>query len=120
MMTKDPHQNLIDELDLLLETERDALMGGRLEALPELLQAKENLIDRLNALDGLDGDDLGALRGKAQRNQALLDGALRGIRSVANRFSTLRKIRRTLETYDRQGRKSALVRQHDNRLEKRA
>ncbi|MBR9762720.1 MAG: flagellar protein FlgN, partial [Rhodobacteraceae bacterium] len=32
----------------------------------------------------------------------------------------LRKIRRTLETYDSQGRKSALVRQHDNKLEKRA
>lgn len=119
-MTKDPHQDLIDSLDVLLEREREALMAGRLEALTDLLDQKERLIDRLNGLEGLDAVDLQPLRGKAQRNQALLDGALRGIRTVANRFSTLRKIRRTLETYDSQGRKSALVRQHDNKLEKRA
>ncbi|MBR9821115.1 MAG: flagellar protein FlgN [Rhodobacteraceae bacterium] len=119
-MTKDPHQDLIDSLDVLLEREREALMAGRLDALSELLDQKERLIDRLNGLEGLDAADLQPLRGKAQRNQALLDGALRGIRTVANRFSTLRKIRRTLETYDSQGRKSALVRQHDNKLEKRA
>lgn len=119
-MTNDPHQQLIDELDLLLEKERDALMTGQLEMLPELLEQKEGLIDRLNGLDGLEAAELQPLRGKAQRNQALLDGALRGIRTVANRFSTLRKIRRTLETYDSQGRKSALVSQHDNKLEKRA
>ncbi|PJE27416.1 hypothetical protein SAMN06297129_0653 [Pseudooceanicola antarcticus] len=119
-MTKDPHQKLIDELDLLLEKERDALLAGQLQTLPELLEQKEGLIDRLNGLEGLETAELQPLRGKAQRNQALLDGALRGIRTVANRFSTLRKIRRTLETYDSQGRKSALVRQHDNKLEKRA
>lgn len=119
-MTKDPHQELIDALDLLLEQERDALMAGQLEALAPLLAQKEALIDRLTALDGLEEAALRPLRGKAARNQVLLDGALRGIRTVANRFSTLRKIRRTLETYDSQGRKSALVQQHDNRLEKRA
>ncbi|WP_010141274.1 flagellar protein FlgN [Oceanicola sp. S124] len=119
-MTNDPHQKLIDELDVLLESEREALMTGQLDKLTDLLERKEALIDRLNGLEGLEAADLQPLRGKAQRNQALLDGALRGIRTVANRFSTLRKIRRTLETYDSQGRKSALVSQHDNKLEKRA
>ncbi|MGI3164044.1 flagellar biosynthesis protein FlgN [Pseudooceanicola sp. 200-1SW] len=119
-MTQDPHQGLIDELDALLDQERAVLTEGRLEALPALLGAKEALIDRLNALDDMAPDRLHPLRGKAERNQALLDGALRGIRTVANRFSTLRKIRSTLETYDSSGRKSALLQQHDNKLEKRA
>ncbi len=119
-MTHDPHQALIDQLDALLDQERAVLTAGRLEALPGLLEAKETLIDQLNALNDMTPERLQPLRGKAQRNQALLDGALRGIRTVANRFSTLRKIRNTLETYDRTGRKSALLQQHDNKLEKRA
>ncbi|QOL81897.1 flagellar export chaperone FlgN [Pseudooceanicola spongiae] len=119
-MTKDPQQTLIEELDKLLEREREALVGGRLDALPELLELKERLIDSLNEMEGIEAHQLQPLRGKVLRNQALLDGALRGIRSVANRFSTLRKIRRTLETYDDKGRKTALVQQHDNKLEKRA
>ncbi|MBR9762719.1 MAG: flagellar protein FlgN, partial [Rhodobacteraceae bacterium] len=53
-MTKDPHQDLIDSLDVLLEREREALMAGRLDALSELLDQKERLIDRLNGLEGLD------------------------------------------------------------------
>ncbi|QPM91299.1 hypothetical protein [Pseudooceanicola algae] len=119
-MIPDPHQPLIDELDVLLEKERDALVHGKLDILPDLLEQKEGLIDALNEIDGLEALQLQPLRGKVLRNQALLDGALRGIRTVANRFSTLRKIRRTLETYDDQGRKSALVAKHDNKLEKRA
>ena len=119
-MTPDPHQTLIDQLDILLEKERETLVNGELDSLPQLLEEKEGLIDALNAIDGLDALQLQPLRGKVLRNQALLDGALRGIRSVANRFSTLRKIRRTLETYDDQGRKNALVRARDNKLEKRA
>ncbi|NIZ09740.1 flagellar export chaperone FlgN [Pseudooceanicola sp. HF7] len=119
-MTEDPHQRLIDDLDVLLEQEREALIKGQLDTLPDLLERKETLIDALNEIDGLEALQLQPLRGKVLRNQALLDGALRGIRSVANRFSTLRKIRRTLETYDDQGRKNALVQKRDNKLEKRA
>lgn len=119
-MTQDLHQGLIDDLDLLLEKERDLLIKGKLDALPGLLEQKEALISALGQLDGLEADFLQPLRGKVMRNQALLDGALRGIRTVANRFSALRRIRRTLETYDDQGRKSSLRQSHDNKLEKRA
>ncbi|MBT9385847.1 flagellar protein FlgN [Pseudooceanicola sp. CBS1P-1] len=119
-MTIDPQHALIEALDSLLEQEREALVDGRLSALPEILERKEQLIDSLNEMTGLASVDLQPLRGKVMRNQALLDGALKGIRSVANRFSTLRRMRRTLETYDDQGRKSSLVRARDNTLEKRA
>ncbi|KAA2315563.1 hypothetical protein DL237_02645 [Pseudooceanicola sediminis] len=119
-MTQDPQQTLIEELDKLLEQEREALVSGKLDSLPALLELKEGLIDSLNEMDGIEAHHLQPLKGKVMRNQALLDGALRGIRTVANRFSTLRKIRRTLETYDDKGRKSALVQQHENKLEKRA
>lgn len=115
----DETTRVFDALDTLLERERIALLEGRLDALAELLAEKEQLIDALAAIP-LDRDGLIALRGKAERNQNLMDSALRGIRSVATRLGTLRRLRRSLETYDQAGRRRTIVTQGGSQVEKRA
>jgi hypothetical protein len=78
------------------------------------------LIDALSESGEHDVATVSALQAKLERNQVLFDQALAGIRNVASRLSALRRLRKTLETYDEHGRKSALVTSEDNKLEKRA
>jgi hypothetical protein len=111
---------LLADLDDILERERAALLTGDLEGLSRILREKERVIDALN--QGLQGDlgSLDALKTKVNRNQALLDRAVEGIRVVADRVSALRRVRETLETYDQSGRKTTLESLHKGRVEKRA
>lgn len=120
-MTHDIRQNgLFEALDDLLERERLALLSGDLSAISDLIDEKESLLDQIATLDAAGKDGLEGLQGKAIRNQALLDSALRGIRNVATRFAALRKVRKSLETYDEKGRKTSLAALPDNKVEKRA
>lgn len=116
----DKAQDIIDALDDLLEREREALLGGDLDSIARLLEEKEALFDRLNALSQDTSPDLSALKGKVQRNQALLDNALKGIRAVAARMSAMRKIRRSLDTYDESGNRTTIEGHKAAQLEKRA
>ena len=113
-------QSLIDQLDALLETERTALLAGDLETIAALLTRKEALIDGLNARQPDDRDRLAGLHDKVTRNQALLDGALQGIRKVAARMAAVRRIRRSLETYDESGRRQVIDGEVVRKVEKRA
>lgn len=115
-----PKTGIYESLDALLDRERAALMGGDMKALAQLVSEKEELLKRVALEDGEGRSRIEALQGKAIRNQALLDSALQGIRTVANRFATLRRIRKTLETYDEFGQKSALPAVTDPRVERRA
>jgi hypothetical protein len=108
----------LDRLDRLLDRERSVLLSGNLQELGEVLRQKKDLIDLVMSVDG--GEKLADLHGKALRNQALLDSTLRGIRNVATRFANLRRIRKSLETYDEFGHKLSLPAVSDNRMEKRA
>ncbi|RKT32375.1 FlgN protein [Roseovarius halotolerans] len=119
-MTQDEMQKLIDRLDKLLETERTALLAGDLEAIGALLAQKEQLIDRFNALEGAREPDLAGLQGKVERNQVLLDGALEGIRRVANRMAAIRQVRRSLATYDETGKRHTIDGTVLRKVEKRA
>ena len=119
-MTLDKAQNIIDQLDDLLDSERLALLDGDLERISGLLEKKEALIDTLNALEPKARPELQELQDKVVRNQALLDGALQGIRKVAARMAAYRKIRRSLETYDETGRKKIISGTIDHKVEKRA
>ena len=119
-MTHEIAQPMIDELDDLLETERRALLDGDLEEIAALVIRKEALIDALNALQLPDGESLGDMRQKLDRNQALLEGALSGIRRVANRMATMRRIRDTLETYDADGTRRTIQGNVTRHVEKRA
>lgn len=110
----------ITQLDQLLEDERRVLLAGELSKLAHLLPKKESLIDALGSEQTPDRDALEALNQKVERNQLLLDSALDGIRSVARRLATLRRVRTSLETYDADGRKKSIGMSKDGRVEKRA
>ena len=119
-MTHDTAQQIIGRLDELLEEERSALLAGDLDRISVLLEEKESLIDALGRLDAAAEPDLQGLQAKVVRNQALLDGALTGIRNVAARMAAFRKIRRSLETYDQSGRKQVIQGEVARQIEKRA
>lgn len=119
-MSHDDAQTLIDRLDDLLEQERAALLEGDLEAITTLLENKERLIDALNDLTEAERPGIEAVEAKVRRNQALLNGALQGIRHVAARMAALRRVRRGLETYDAKGTKTTIEGEAEYSVEKRA
>ena len=119
-MTIETAQDIISRLDELLELERTALMQGDLDKIPILLEEKECLVEQLNGQAAGESADLQDLQLKVERNQALLDGALQGIRKVASRMAAFRRIRRSLETYDESGRKQTIQGEVERRVEKRA
>lgn len=119
-MTHDMTDKTIEALDDLLERERGALLEGDLDVLVRQLDEKKALIDTLNITDMAGQDSLIDLQGKVARNQALLDSALQGIRSVANRMNALHRIRRSLDTYDESGRKKTIEGLRKRTVEKRA
>lgn len=111
---------VISQLDDLLEQERNALFQGELEKLVGLIEKKRQLIEALNAFGISKTDELDTLKGKAARNQELLDSALKGIKSVSTRLATLQKVRKSLDTYDAKGRKMTIQADLPSKLEKRA
>lgn len=119
-MTEDDLQSRIDALDDLLDAEREALLQGKLDEVSRLHVRKEQLIDDLSCHAFPDPDGIGDLRAKVERNQALLDSALEGVRSVARRLAAIRRVRRSLDTYDSLGHKLSVDVQSPRSLEKRA
>ena len=113
-------QDTINALDDLLDAERRALMNGDLDEISRLMARKEALIESLNAQEATDRAELDNLNSKVERNQELLNSALDGIRAVARRLAAMRRIRGSLDTYDAQGRKSAIDLRTDRSVEKRA
>jgi hypothetical protein len=109
--------NALDALRDLLEEERKSLLVGDLDQVVKMVAQKEVLISQLN---GLDLPHLTEIKCKILRNQSLLNSALAGIRSVATRLGSLRRLRSTLETYDKSGRKSVLNNVSVHCLEKHA
>ncbi|WP_424985694.1 hypothetical protein [Microbulbifer sp. S227A] len=119
-MTDNPHQDLIESLDELLDREREALLSGQLEQLGQLMSIKEDLIDRINAINPDTQPALEKVHKKVTRNQALLNSALEGIRAVANRMAELRRVRSGFETYDRRGNRQTFGTRTSSNVEKRA
>jgi len=115
----DSQARLAARLDALLETERAALLRGDLKSIALGVAEKERLIAAFEALDAPQAG-LADLQAKLIRNQALFDGALQGIRSVALRIASFRHIRKSMDTYDRQGRKQTIFGDIARRVEKRA
>ncbi|MEO1139471.1 MAG: flagellar protein FlgN [Pseudomonadota bacterium] len=119
-MTRKSAQSLIEQLDDLLDIERRALLAGDLDQITRLIEQKEALIDGLSGLDTQSEEPMLGLQEKLMRNQVLLDGALQGIRRASSRMAAVRHVRRTLETYDEDGRKRTIEGQIVHKVEKRA
>ncbi|MEP1934485.1 MAG: flagellar protein FlgN [Paracoccaceae bacterium] len=119
-MTQVTFEDILESLDELLEQERIALINGEIDQIGDFLIRKEELVNQLNATDITKPDEMGFLQGKVTRNQVLLDNALEGIRTVARRLSTLRSIRKSLDTYDANGNKKKISASIASSVEKRA
>ena len=111
---------ILDELNDLLETERAALLAGDIDAVGRVLDTKEKLLRDLAECAASDTEGLDEIRIKITRNQELIESAMKGIEAVAQRFAAIRKVRRSLETYDRSGRRKMIDISPGGRLEKRA
>lgn len=107
-------------LDDLLEAEKAALLIGDLDGAVRLAAQKESLVAALSDLSAGARPALEAVQTKARRNEALLEGALEGIRAVADRLRILRETRRTLETYDSKGRRQSIGNTARPSVERRA
>ena len=106
-----------EALEDLLDRERAALLEGNIDALTRLADEKESL---LQTLADYPPATLEILQAKAARNQELLNSALEGIRSVANRLKALREVRNALNTYDRQGQRHSIEGLARPKVERRA
>lgn len=118
-MTNETEDRIMARLDALLDAERIALLGGDLGRIASDVAEKERLIDALGATEAHQ-HDLTALQVKLARNRDLLDGALQGIRSVAARMASYRRVRRSMDTYDGQGRKHTIPGEVARTVHKRA
>jgi flagellar biosynthesis/type III secretory pathway chaperone len=119
-MEIDAMKDLIDELDSVLDKERDAVLGGDLELLDRLLVNKTRLVEQVNKQARPETAELPALRRKLMRNQALLNSAMQGVRNIADRLAELRTVREELRTYDARGKKNRYRTVHGATVEKRA
>ncbi len=117
---KTEHDTLIRKLDELLDVERQALLDGDLEALTGIVDEKEQLIDALNKAEFSDQESLSPVNEKVKRNQALLEQALSGIRTVARKLADIRQARKSFDTYNQRGHKSRIEGEADSSVEKRA
>ncbi len=105
-MATERAQLLIHELDGLLDKENAAILGGDLDLIRRLFEAKQHLVARINEAAGPGMTGLPALRVKLARNQDLLHSAMQGVKSVVDRLAALRAVRDELLTYDAAGRKN--------------
>ena len=111
--------SLAEQLDLLLQAERAALLAGDFDQIAELLEMKEMIAEKLSSED-ISKEELAPLQNGMRRNQELFDQALAGIRNVAARLGDLQRIRKSMDTYDAYGRKMTIDAPRENKLERRA
>ncbi len=110
----------IDALNALLDREQAALLAGDLGALEPIAEEKEQLLAELRDVEIDARDELQRLHDQLDRNRDLLLGAMEGIRSVVDRIRELRQLRRSLDTYNKEGLRQSLATERDHQLERRA
>lgn len=94
-------------LERLLKDEREMILAGRLDELQEIAPRKADALSQLPDWQ-LPADKLAALAAQVNRNQALLDAAIRGMKAARLRIESVIGAAGTLSTYDRSGQKSDL------------
>ena len=107
------------ELNALLDAEREALFKVDEGKLAEVLAQKEQLLTSIGSMR-TKPRDLETLLAKSQRNQALLDAALRGIRQSTEVVGRYRKQRQIITVYDHLGGRREIQPSAQSSLEKKA
>lgn len=93
---------LIDEIGALLSDERQAILSGSFEALPELGSRKTELFEAL-ARAPRDEPRLRDIAVSLGRNQRLLAAAISGVREAAHRVGALQAAEGGFSTYTESG-----------------
>lgn len=122
-MIEDAQQKTISRLNRLLEDERRILLDGDLDRMQHLAAEKERLLQNLKELEEPNGNAERCLRDlhdSFARNQALMNGALEGIRTVARRVASYRQAGKSMATYDASGSKQTIEGDVGHHVEKRA
>ncbi|MDJ0822739.1 MAG: flagellar protein FlgN [Paracoccaceae bacterium] len=109
-----------EKLTALIEEERQALLNGDLDSIEKVIERKQELIVQIANTPPNSPDELEPLRLQLRRNQVLYDHALAGLRNVADRLGTLRRLRKSLDTYDAYGQRQSIEDTTENQLERRA
>lgn len=117
-MSKNDH--IVQRLADLLNQERELLLSGALDAVVALTPEKEALMTALREGAPQPSDGLTALVARAERNGALFEAALAGLRSASERLTELKRLRSGFETYDEAGHRQQHAQGRPGRLEKRA
>jgi len=112
-------EDLVGLLACLLEEEREMLLSGSLDRMPEILDRKTSIIRGLSDFKSEDLRQLSALRTSILRNEQLLDEAVRGLRTVSRRLADLRRVRDNLDTYTERG-ELKRIRSGSSSVERRA
>lgn len=101
-MARNDLSAIVASLNDILASEREHLLAGRLGALTGTTQTKEALLERLSTSNA-PAEEIERLRKQAERNQALLSAAARGIGAARDRIATLRSTPLPTRTYARNG-----------------
>jgi flagellar biosynthesis/type III secretory pathway chaperone len=115
-MTED---GLAERLQALIAAERDALLSGDFDRISAFVEEKQSLSTVLQQ-SSVSADKIAPIRDGLRRNQELYDHTLAGIRNVAARLGEMNRARKSMNTYDSQGRKHCIEAPEIKRLERRA
>ena len=115
-----PQSQVLPQVEDLLVSQHALLVSGDFQALKRLEADKEKVIAAIQPMSKKDHHDLKHLRVLAEHNQQLFKKALKGIQDVNKRLESLRKVRDSIDTYDRSGRWVSVEPQRSKDLEKRA
>lgn len=110
----------VGALEEVLEQERAALLAGDLTQLAAIAESKETLVAALVEPPVPAAELLRGLDVKLRRNQLLLNGAMEGIRAVADRVAELRRVEAGFETYGADGQRRSVGQYARRGFEKRA
>lgn len=109
-----------DTFHSILEKERSALLGGKLDELKNLAESKKRLLCALEHSDLVNEGQLIPLKQKLRRNSALIESALEGLQAVVSRIQDTRKLKKVMHTYDQQGIKKEIRSGSERSVEVRA
>jgi len=95
---------ILDQLNALLDAEKQLLLRGQLDGLSDLEVKKSALIAQMNTAGWpADRTKTAVLKRRAQENGQLYEAALKGMRRANARLHDVRSVLRELKTYSGRG-----------------
>ncbi len=106
-----PVVDLLRRIEELLHVERHLIREGSFDQLAKLAVTKESLMQELGAHEKnaeLTHAPLARIRVMAERNQSLINAALKGIRAAQKRLEMIQRASSSMNSYDRLGKTRAI------------